>query len=84
MFEWAGRLICVLAEVLGAFGVVIMLVYLAIEARHSRSATESASFDGSNTGLNTLNESLMNDAELAELYFIGMLPPENLDKVKTI
>ena len=74
----------VVAEIVGAVAVVVSLLFLAIEVRRGRNATESASVDSLAEGFNTLNAHLMGDPGLASVYLKGMSAPESLDEVEAI
>ena len=67
-----------IAEVTGAVAVVVTLIYLAVEIRQSRNATESASIDALATGFNVLNTSIVENAEVAEVYLHGMKDTESV------
>lgn len=74
----------VIAEVVGSAAVVITLIFLAYEVRSNKRALESASIDTFATGYNAVNASLMENAELAEIYSIGIANPEALDETQKI
>ena len=69
------------AEIVGAIAVVLTLIYLAIEVRNNRSATESASLDALAAGFNTINAQLIADRSVEELWLSGIADPEQLDEV---
>ena len=72
----------VVAEVVGAVAVVFSLIYLAVQVRHAKDATESASVDALAAGFNTLNTHFVDDPELCALYLRAMENPGNLDDVE--
>jgi hypothetical protein len=74
----------VIAEVAGAIAVVVTLMFLALEVRRNRNATESASVDALAVGFNALNSHLMDDPELAEIFLTGMVEPESLNNVQRL
>jgi len=74
----------VIAELIGASAVVITLVFLAIEVRNGRNATESASVDTLAEGFNSTNALLASDPELAAIWIKGMSEPTSLTEVESI
>lgn len=67
------------SEIIGALAVVITLIFLVVEMRHGRKATEAASVDLLSAGWNVLNGHLMDDAELCSFFFAGLNDPDTLD-----
>jgi len=74
----------VLAETVGAVAVVVTLIYLAVEVRNNRSATESASIDSLAAGFNLLNTQIMDNPDLAEIFLRGTANHEDLDDVQKL
>ena len=72
--------ISVIAEVVSARAVVVTLMFLAIEVRNNRRATEAASVDAQSSGINDLNSLLVSDPEFAKVWNVGMADPEKLDE----
>ena len=64
--------ISVIAEIVGAAAVVVTLAFLAVEVRNNKRTLESASIDSFAAGYNALNTSIMENADLAETYRIGI------------
>ena len=73
--------ISVIAEVVSAIAVVVTLMFLAIEVRNNRRATEAASVDAQSSGINDLNSLLVSDPEFAKVWNVGMADPEKLDEI---
>ena len=74
----------VLAEVIGAVAVVATLLFLAIEVRNNKNATESASIDSLAEGFNTINAHIINESGMAEIYSKGVADPESLDEIQKV
>ncbi|MEQ8693995.1 MAG: hypothetical protein RIC85_01540 [Gammaproteobacteria bacterium] len=74
----------VIAEVVGAIAVVITLLYLALEVKRNRSATESSSVDALAEGFNALNSLLADSPELAEIWLSGMSDPNSLNGIQRV
>ena len=71
----------VIAEVIGAVAVVATLLFLAIEIRHNRMATQAATVDGQSAGINALNTVTVSDPEFAKIWIEGLADPDRLDEV---
>ena len=70
--------ISVLAEVVSAVAVVVTLIFLIVELRRNRLATESASVDRLSEGWNTINGHVLDDPDFAHVFFEGLADPESL------
>lgn len=77
--EWDA--IGVIAEIAGVVTVVATLIFLAVEVRNSRNATEAVSVDALATGFNTLHAHLITDPEFAQTWFAGLANPDAVDEV---
>jgi len=58
-------------EFAGAIGVVVTLIYVAVQMRHNAAATRAATAQGLADSINEINLLLANDAELARIYRVG-------------
>ena len=74
----------VTAEIVGAIAVVVSLLFLALEVRRNRNATESASVDTLAEGFNSTNALLASDPELAAIWIKGMSEPTSLTDVESM
>ena len=74
----------ILAEVVSAVAVVVTLIFVAIEVRNNRFATQAASVDAQSTGVNELNAALVSDPELARIWNIGMSDAGKLDEIERL
>lgn len=75
--EW--EIVGVIAEVAGTVTVVVTLVFLAVEVRNSRNATEAASVDALATGFNALHAHIITDPEFAKTWMTGLADPDAID-----
>lgn len=73
-----------IAEIVGAAAVVVTLAFLAVEVRSNKRALESASIDGFAAGYNAVNSSIMENADLAEIYRVGIENPEDLTETQKV
>lgn len=60
-----------IGEFVGAMGVVVSLVYLAIQIRHNTRAVRASSFHGVTNSFNLLNAAIAGDESLARIVRIG-------------
>ena len=74
----------VIAEIVGAIAVVVSLLFLAMEVRRNRTATESASVGTLAEGFNTTNALLASDPELSAIWIKGMNEPTSLTEVESM
>ncbi len=74
----------VVAEVVSAVAVIATLIFLAVEVRNNRYATEAASVDAQSSGLNDLNALLVSDPEFAKIWKVGMADAGQLDEVERL
>ena len=71
----------ILAEIISAFAVVATLIFLGLEVRNNRNATESMSIDALAVGFNNLNTQLVGDSEFFEIFFSALGDPTNLSDI---
>ena len=71
--------ISAIAELLGAVGVILSLLYVATQVRHSRHSTNSATYQTIQTNLATTARLLSDNGELAKMYDAAILG-ESLDE----
>ena len=69
----------VVAEVIGAVAIVVTLLFLAVEVRRNRHATQAASADAQASGINSLNSVLVSDPELVDIWLAGLADPAQLN-----
>ncbi len=55
------------------------LLFLAVEVRRNRRATQAASAEAQASGINSLNSVLVSDTELTDIWLIGLADPSQLD-----
>jgi hypothetical protein len=67
MFETLGNL----GDFLGGIGVVVTLVYLALQIRQNTRATRAASFHAVTDARNRVNVSISESAEMARIFMVG-------------
>ena len=77
-------LIIGVSEVVGALAIVVTLIFLGLEVRNNRSATESASLDALAAGFNAINIQLIGDASVTKVWVSGVADPEKLDDVDRV
>ena len=70
-----------LGEFIGGVAVLVTLIYLALEVRRSRAATEALALDALHVGWNSINADLHNNRELMEVFARGSADPTSLDPV---
>jgi hypothetical protein len=67
-----------IAEVVGAAGVLITLVYLAVQIRHNSASVDSSTEDGVTSGFNDINNVIAADADLSRIFTAGLENPDAL------
>ena len=67
-----------IAEAVGAAGVLITLVYLAVQIRHNSASVDASTEDGVTSGFNDVNNVIAADAELGKIFTSGLQDPESL------
>lgn len=72
------------AEVVGAAGVLITLVYLAVQIRHNSASVDASTEDGVTSGFNDVNNVIAADAELARIFTAGLEDPESLSDEEAV
>lgn len=65
-------------------GVIIGLLFLAYEINQSTRATEAAASDSVVDGFNTLALSIIEDPDVARIFYVGMHSPEQLTDVEAV
>ena len=71
-----------LGEFISAIGVLISLIYLAIQIRQNTQTVRASAYHGAATEWLTFTAQLANDAEQAELYHQGRIAPGELTPEK--
>jgi hypothetical protein len=80
--EW--QLVGVFAEVVGAVAVVVTILFLVVEIKNSRNATQSNSLDVLTAGFSDINYNIIGDSEFAAIWETGLSSPDKLDSQETI
>ncbi len=80
--DW--QLIGVLAEVISAVAVIVTLIFLAVEVRNNRNATQSNSLDALAAGFSDINYNVIGDSEFAGIWEKGLASPETLSSQEAI
>ncbi|RLA43660.1 MAG: hypothetical protein DRR06_11575 [Gammaproteobacteria bacterium] len=70
-----------IAEIAGVVTVVATIIFLAVEVRNTRNATEAASIDTLATGFNTLHAHIITDPEFAKTWMTGLAGLDEIDDV---
>ena len=65
-------------------GVLIGLVFLAVEVRHAGNATELQTIESTTEGWLRLNELIISDPEVARIWVMGLYNPDELTDVDAI
>jgi hypothetical protein len=69
----------VYAEIASAVAVVVTILFLAVEIRNNRRATQSSSLDALAVGFNEINYNVIGDPELTQIWQTAFATPEKLD-----
>ena len=70
-----------LGEFIGGVAVLLTLVYLVVETRRNRIATETASVDSLASGFNAINTTMFGDGENMGIFVNGSRDPEGLPAI---
>ena len=70
-----------IAEIISAVAVVVTLLFVAMEIRSNRKATQAASVASCADGFNAANFHLMADPEIMKLWLLGLADADQLDEV---
>lgn len=73
-----------IAEAVGAVGVLITLVYLAVQIRHNSASVDASTEDGVTSGFNDVNNVIAADAEVARIWSSGLSDPKSLSDAETV
>lgn len=65
-------------------GVLVGLVFLAIEIRHASDMGQAQMADAGVAGHNTLNLAIMSDPQVARMFIVGLHEPENLSDTEAV
>ena len=68
------------AEVVGAIGVLITLIYLAVQIRHNSASVDASTEDGVTSGFNEINNIIAADPDLARIFTSGLEAPDALSE----
>lgn len=76
--------IAAIGEIIGAIAVVITLVYLTIQLRQNTAAVATATQDSVTAGFNAVNQAVISDEKLAEIFLRGTATPESLTAEESV
>lgn len=68
-----------IGEIVGAFTVLLTLIYLSLQIRQNTKAVKSSALDSSISALSVIRDRILSDREIAELYMNGCEDPDTLD-----
>ncbi len=71
-------------EIVGAVAVVLTLVYLAVQLRQNTAAVSTSTYESVTSGFNSVNEVVVGDAEVADIFYRGTVNPESLSPAEGI
>ena len=71
-------------SILANFGVIVGIVFLAIEVRHASNATELQTIENVTNGWIGLNEAIISDPQVARAFIVGLYNPAELSDVETV
>ena len=69
---------------ISAVAVVVTILFLAVEVRNNRNATQSNSLDVLAAGFSEINYNIIGDSEFADIWETGLASPEKLNSQVTI
>jgi hypothetical protein len=69
-----------ISEFLGAVAVLLTLIYLAMQMRHSAKAVAAQTYESIMSGYNELNLARATDPELARLFNRGLMSPVEIEE----
>jgi hypothetical protein len=69
-------------SIMANIGVIIGLVFLALEVRHSRTATELQTLADVQSGWFALNDAVVRDTEVSRIFVTGLYKPDELSTVE--
>jgi len=70
--------------VLASIGVLIGIVFLAIEIRHASNAAQAQMLDSVADGFNTVNMAVISDPQVARVWIVGLYEPKNLSDAEAV
>ncbi|MFT4562967.1 MAG: hypothetical protein ACI9BW_002718 [Gammaproteobacteria bacterium] len=70
-----------IAEIVGAIGVIVSLIYLAMQIKQGRADVQSSNFHQISNSFNDLNRQVAGDPALVRIMNIGFENYESLDEV---
>ena len=71
-------------SILANFGVIVGIVFLAIEVRHASNATELQTIENVTNGWIGLSEAIISDPQVARAFIVGLYNPAELSDVETV
>jgi len=71
-------------SVMANIGVLIGIVFLALEVRHASNATQAQVFDSVADGSNALNMVIMSDPQVARVFVVGHYEPDELSDAEAV
>jgi hypothetical protein len=66
------------------FAIIAGIIFLAMEVREARNATEMQMMDSHTDGFMSLNFSITNNSELARIFIVGLYNPDKLSDTEAI
>jgi hypothetical protein len=70
--------------VLASIGVLVGIVFLAMEVRHASNATQTQMLDSVADGYNALNLAVISDPQVARVWIVGLHEPNDLSDVEAV
>ena len=65
-------------------GVIVGLVFLAVEIRHASSMGQAQMADAAVAGHNALNIAIMSDPQVARMFIVGLYDPDKLSDTEAV
>jgi len=70
-----------IGEIIGALAVFLTLIYLALQIRQNTKAVQASAVDASISKVTSVRQSMYENAEIAEIYIVGLANPDDLDEL---
>ncbi len=70
--------------VLASIGVIIGIIFLAIEVRHAGNTAQAQMIDSVADGFNTVNMAVISDPQVARVWIVGLYKPTNLSDAEAV
>jgi hypothetical protein len=69
-----------IGQIIGALGVFLTLVYLALQIRQNTKAVQASAVDASISKVTSVRQSIYENADVCEIYAKGLVAPDDLDE----